>query len=118
LFYVEARLDAGAKLELTDEYAQRAAYVVSGTIDCDGSSYREGTMLVFRDGKSACVVARTPAHVMLLGGAPLDGPRHVWWNFVSSSPERIERAKADWRNRRFPAVPGDDVEFIPLPEIQ
>jgi redox-sensitive bicupin YhaK (pirin superfamily) len=62
------------------------------------------------------VRARTAASVVLLGGAPLDGPRHVWWNFVSSSNERIERAKTEWRERRFPPVPKDDVEFIPLPE--
>jgi redox-sensitive bicupin YhaK (pirin superfamily) len=60
--------------------------------------------------------ARTAAKVALIGGAPLDGQRHVWWNFVSSSRERIERAKADWRERRFPPVPGDDLEFVPLPE--
>jgi len=72
-------------------------------------------MLVFAAGEGASVCAVTAARVMLLGGAPLDGPRHVWWNFVSSSAERIERAKLDWQEDRFAAVPGDD-ERIPLPE--
>jgi redox-sensitive bicupin YhaK (pirin superfamily) len=73
-------------------------------------------MLVFREGAPARIHARAPSRVMLLGGAGLDGERHVFWNFVSSSRERIERAKADWREKRFPKVPGDEVEFIPLPD--
>jgi hypothetical protein len=72
-------------------------------------------MPVFESTADARVVARTPARIMLLGGAPLDGPRHIWWNFVSSSLERIERAKLDWQEQRFAAVPGDD-ERIPLPD--
>jgi len=116
LFYVEARLEPGAVLELPDEYAGRAAYVVDGAVSCDGASHRSSTMLVFRAGQPACIEALEAAQVMLLGGAPLDGERHIFWNFVSSSKERIERAKDDWRSRRFPLVPGDDEEFIPLPE--
>jgi len=116
LFYVEARLERGAVLELPDEHAARAAYVVDGSVSCDGATQRSSAMLVFRAGQPACIQALEPAQVMLLGGAPLDGERHIFWNFVSSSKERIERAKDDWRNRRFPAVPGDDQEFIPLPE--
>jgi redox-sensitive bicupin YhaK (pirin superfamily) len=72
-------------------------------------------MLVIRSGDPVTVTAGGPARVLLLGGAPLDGPRHLWWNFVSSSAERIEQAKADWREGRFPRVPGE-TEFIPLPE--
>jgi redox-sensitive bicupin YhaK (pirin superfamily) len=116
LFYVDADLDRGADLPLPGEYAERAAYVVAGSVSCDGKAHGPGTMLVFRSGLSACITAGAPARVMLLGGAPLDGERHVWWNFVSSSLERLERAKDDWRNGRFPSVPGDEVEFIPLPE--
>jgi redox-sensitive bicupin YhaK (pirin superfamily) len=72
-------------------------------------------MLVFRAGAAASLTALEPARVMLLGGAPLDGERYIKWNFVSSSKQRIERAKDDWRSGRFPRVPGDEVEFIPLP---
>jgi redox-sensitive bicupin YhaK (pirin superfamily) len=116
LFYVEARLERGAKLDLPEEHAERAVYVVAGSIRADGHVRGPSGMLVFRGRTPARIEALELSHVMLLGGAPLDGERHVWWNFVSSSPERIEQAKEDWRSRRFPAVPGDDAEFIPLPE--
>jgi len=116
LFYVDAQLERGAALMLPDEYVGRALYVVSGTIGSDGHAHGAGAMLVFRQGLAACITALEAARVMVLGGAPLDGERHIWWNFVSSSRERIERAKDDWRERRFPTVPGDEVEFIPLPE--
>jgi len=116
LFYVEARLERGARLPLPDEHRRRAAYVVEGAVSVDGKPHRDGAMLVFREGSGAELHALEPSRVMLLGGAPLDGERHIWWNFVSSSLERIERAKEDWRARRFPSVPGDETEFIPLPE--
>lgn len=116
LFYVEAILERGAELELPSEYAGRCAYVVSGTIACDGKPRSEGAMVVFRTGARACITALEPARVMLLGGAPLDGERYMFWNFVSSSKERLERAKAEWKAREFPLVPGDESEFIPLPE--
>jgi uncharacterized OsmC-like protein len=101
LFYVEARIETGADLVLPAEYAGRALYVVSGTVSSDGKPHGEGTMLVFREHTRACVTALEPAHVMLIGGAPLAGERIIWWNFVSSSRERLEQAKDDWRNRRF-----------------
>jgi redox-sensitive bicupin YhaK (pirin superfamily) len=116
LFYVEAQLERGTGIELPDEYRGRAAYVVSGAVSVDGKTHGEGGMLVFREGVSARVQAAEETRVLLLGGAPLDGERHIWWNFVSSSAERIERAKDDWRNGRFPKVPGDETEFMPLPE--
>jgi redox-sensitive bicupin YhaK (pirin superfamily) len=116
LFYVEARLESGAALSLPEEHAGRAAYVVEGSVGCDGETHGPGRMLVFREGAPAQIHASEPSRVMLLGGAPLDGQRQVWWNFVSSSSERIERAKKDWREGRFPKVPGDEVEFIPLPD--
>jgi redox-sensitive bicupin YhaK (pirin superfamily) len=116
LFYVEALLERGAELALPDEYAERAVYVVEGSITCDGRAHGAGTMLIFKPGRAARVCAGEAARIMLLGGAPLDGERHIWWNFVSSSRERIERAKDDWRNGRFDKVPGDEVEYIPLPE--
>ncbi|MCU1277578.1 MAG: pirin [bacterium] len=116
LFYVEAQLERGTRLTVPDEHRGRAAYVVSGVVSADGKSHGEGAMLVFREGVPAGIEALEAARVLLLGGAPLDGERHIWWNFVSSSPERIERAKDDWRNGRFGKVPGDETEFIPLPE--
>lgn len=73
-------------------------------------------MLILRPGADVRVTAEESAHFVVLGGDPLDGERHLWWNFVSSSRERIERAKADWRSGRFPRVPGDEDEFIPLPD--
>ena len=114
--YVHAEIEDGAELPLTDEHAERAAYVVDGELACEGPSYGPGSMLVFRPGARASLRARGAARVMLLGGAPLEGPRHIFWNFVSSSKDRIERAKQEWKRRAFPAVPGDEVEFIPLPD--
>jgi redox-sensitive bicupin YhaK (pirin superfamily) len=113
--YVDARLDAGAELRLPEEYVERAAYVASGSLSCDGERIDSGTMIHFRPNVAAEVRALEVSRVMLLGGAPLDGERHLWWNFVSSSLERIEQAKRDWKEGRFPKVPGDEVEFIPLP---
>jgi redox-sensitive bicupin YhaK (pirin superfamily) len=116
MFYVEARLPAGAQLELPDEHEERATYVVEGSIACDSETFEPGDMLVARPRATLALKALEPSRVMLLGGAPIDGARHIWWNFVSSSEERIERAKRDWKEGRFPKVPGDEVEFIPLPE--
>jgi hypothetical protein len=116
LFYVEALLRRGCELSLPDEHHGRAAYVVSGALAVDGKSHGEGRMVVFREGAPARIRALDAAHVLLLGGAPLDGERHIWWNFVSSSKERIEQASSDWRGGRFPKVPGDETEFIPLPD--
>ncbi|HEY4012899.1 MAG TPA: pirin family protein [Polyangiaceae bacterium] len=113
--YVHARLAPGATLSVDEEHAERAVYVVRGSVECDGRSFCEGTLVVLRPGP-ARVRAAAAADVMLIGGAHLEGTRHIWWNFVASSAERIERAKADWREGRFPKVPGDDEEFIPLPE--
>jgi redox-sensitive bicupin YhaK (pirin superfamily) len=114
--YVHAELDDGADLPLPDEHDERATYVVEGALECEGASYGPGSMLVFRRGASATLQARGASRVMLLGGAALEGSRHIFWNFVSSSKERIERAKEEWKSGGFPKVPGDDVEFIPLPE--
>ena len=114
--YVHARLTAGATLTVDDEHEERAVYVADGAIECDGRRFEAGTMLVLRAGAEVQVTATSAADLMLIGGAPLDGPRHIWWNFVSSSQERIEQAKADWKEGRFGKVPGDEEEFIPLPE--
>jgi redox-sensitive bicupin YhaK (pirin superfamily) len=114
--YVEVHLEAGAQIDLPQDYEERAAYVVDGVVACDGSQGLAGEMIVVRAGAPAVVRGVTDSHLMLLGGAPLEGPRHIWWNFVSSSQERIDRAKRDWKEGRFPKVPGDEAEFIPLPE--
>lgn len=116
LFYVDARLDRDAEIELPQEYRERAVYVVDGAISSDGVAYRPGMMVIFREGLPARLRALEASRVMLLGGAPLDGPRHIWWNFVSSSKDAIEKAKQAWRERAFPAVPGDEQEFVPLPD--
>jgi len=115
MFYAAGTFEPGATLRMPDEYEQRAAYVVDGEIEMAGERHGAGRMVVCAAGAAAELTALTSGHVMLLGGAPLDGPRHIWWNFVSSSLERIERARLDWREERFAAVPGD-VERIPLPD--
>lgn len=114
--YVHARLDAGALLPIDDEHEERAVYVVEGQVTCEGRTFSPGTMFVLRAGTKVAIEAVEPARVMLAGGAKLEGPRHIWWNFVSSSQERIEQAKTEWRERRFAPVKNDDVEYIPLPE--
>jgi redox-sensitive bicupin YhaK (pirin superfamily) len=114
--YVHVLLEAGARLPIDDEHEERAIYVVEGAIHVDGRTFRPGTLVVLRPGTSVIVEADEPSRTMLVGGAKLSGPRHVWWNFVSSSNDRIERAKDDWREQRFPKIPGDDVELMPLPE--
>ncbi|HSN70650.1 MAG TPA: pirin family protein [Steroidobacteraceae bacterium] len=115
MFYLDARMPEGSALDLPAEYDERAIYVVAGAVDAAGESGSVGQMLVFEAGVPIRLTARTPARVMLVGGASMDGPRHIWWNFVSSSEARIERAKRDWREGRFDPVPGE-TEFIPLPE--
>ena len=114
--YAHARLDAGASLPVDEEHEERAVYVVDGSIACSGKTFTEGSMFVLRPGASVSLQALEASNVMLVGGARIDGERHIFWNFVSSSKERLDRAKTDWREQRFPKIPGDDVEFIPLPE--
>jgi hypothetical protein len=113
LCYVHCTLEAGARLPLPEEHAERAVYVVQGAVDVDGVRFEPGRMLVFRPG-AAHLTALAPSLLMLLGGAPL-GPRFIEWNFVSSSRERIEQAKADWRAGRMKLPDLDNGEFIPLP---
>lgn len=115
MFYLHAELAAGASLALPDDHAERAVYVVSGEIAVAGEVYAANSMAVFRTAAPAEIAAPAASRVMLLGGAPIDGERHIWWNFVASTKERIEQAKADWKAGRFPKVPGDD-DFIALPE--
>ena len=115
LFYADVTLAPPARLQVPIEHVERAAYIVAGSIAIDGVAYSAGQLLVLRRGAEVVITASSATRLMLLGGEPLDGPRHVWWNFVSSSHERIEQAKADWRAGRFAPVPGE-TEFIPLPD--
>ena len=104
------------RIAMPTDHAERAAYVVSGTVVHEGVRYPAGRMLVFADGGEPVIAAEDgPARVMLLGGASI-GPRFIWWNLVSSRQERIEQAKADWQSGRMPLPPDDNHEFIPLPE--
>jgi hypothetical protein len=113
--YAAAEIGAGAGLTVPAEHAERALYVFSCEVTLDGAGIPACALVLLDAGRAARVDARTAARLMLLGGEPLDGPRHVWWNFVHSSRERIEQAKEDWRAGRFAPVPGE-TEFIPLPE--
>ncbi len=106
----------GATLPIDADHEERALYLVDGTIDIAGDKFEPGRLLVFKPGDKITVKAVTDAHFVILGGAPMDGPRHIWWNFVSSRKERIEEAKADWKAGHFDKVPGDEIEFIPLPD--
>jgi len=116
IFYVDAQMKDASTLALPEEYEERGAMVVRGTVESGGARHETGAMILFDKGERAEIKASGDARVMLLGGAPLDGPRHVWWNFVSSSHERLERAKADCKAMRLGTIPGDDREFIPLPD--
>jgi redox-sensitive bicupin YhaK (pirin superfamily) len=114
MFYVHWALEAGATANLPAEYAERAAYVAQGIVEIDGKQINEGQMAVFQPGMTVPVTAVTPAIVMLLGGEPV-GERFIEWNFVASSKDRIEAAKADWRAGRMKLPDADHDEFIPLP---
>jgi len=114
MFYVHWALKPGARAQLETEYSERAAYVAQGIVEVDGRQYHEGQMLVFAAGQPVLFTAVTGAIVMLLGGEPI-GERFIEWNFVASSKERIEEAKADWRAGRMKLPDADDKEFIPLP---
>lgn len=113
--YAELSLAAGSGLVLTDEHEERAVYVAEGALAVDGAQVGQGQMAVLEPGGRPTLESASGARAMLVGGAPADGPRHIWWNFVSSSRERIEQAGRDWQAGRFPRVPGE-TEFIPLPE--
>ena len=114
-FYAEVKIAAGGSAPLDNDYEERAVYVVDGEIDVAGDSFEGPRLLIFRPGDCITIRAKTDCRLMFLGGAALEGPRYIWWNFVSSRKERIESAKEDWKQGRFAAVP-DENEFIPLPE--
>ena len=114
MFYVHWRLDAGASAQLPAEYPERAAFITEGAAEVDGQTFEEAQMIVFKPGEPVLFKAVRPATIMLLGGESL-GPRFIEWNFVSSSHDRIEQAKADWRAGRMKLPDLDHEEFIPLP---
>lgn len=114
--FADVMLDAGASVPLDAEYEERALYIVSGELDIAGDRFGPAKLLVFRPSDKITIRAVEKSHFVILGGARMDGPRHIWWNFVSSRKDRIEQAKADWKSGRFDIVPGDEKEFIPLPE--
>lgn len=116
-FYVDAFLEPGATLKMANFAEERAIYIVSGALEVDGTLFDHQRLLVIREGLPVTVKNPTehPVRLMLLGGDIIDGPRHIWWNFVSSSKERIEQAKEEWRTGKFDIVPGDPDEFTPLP---
>jgi redox-sensitive bicupin YhaK (pirin superfamily) len=114
MIYADAQLLPGARLPFDTRYAERAIYTMEGEIAIDGARFGPGHLVVLKRGSSADVRSIVAARFMMLGGEPMDGPRHLWWNFVSSRRERIEQAKSDWTAGRFAAVPGE-TDFIPLP---
>jgi len=114
--FVDVTLKAGSTMPLDAAHEERAIYVIDGEIDIAGDQFAPGRLLVFKPGDTVSVRAVRDSHLVIAGGAPMDGPRHIWWNFVSSRKERIEQAKAEWAAGHFGKVPGDEIEFIPLPE--
>jgi len=121
MFYADVTMEAGAKLPLPDDHEDRGVYVTQGSVMVAGEVFEAGRMMVFRPGDAITLTAgEQGARLMALGGETLNGPRYIWWNFVASSREKIEAAKADWaagewQTGRFQLPPGDDDEFIPLP---
>jgi hypothetical protein len=116
LFYVELHMPAGSRIALPDNYHERALYLLSGKLRAGGTPVAERTMPVFGHGENVMLEAETDCHLVLKGGDPFPEPRFIWWNFVASSEEAIEAAKADWESGKFGKVPGDEIEFIPLPK--
>jgi redox-sensitive bicupin YhaK (pirin superfamily) len=114
-FYADVSLAPGSRFAVPAKHEERALYVVEGDVSIGVGGASAGEMLVLEPGEEVIVRTEVGARLMILGGAPLEGPRHVWWNFVSSRRERIEQAADDWQAGRFAAVPGES-EFIPLPE--
>jgi len=113
--YVDLQMSETGVVQFPKGHQERAVYSAQGAIEVDGIRYPESELLILAPGKDVRIEAPHGARVLVFGGEPLDGPRHLWWNFVSSSKDRIEQAKTDWADGRFAQVPGDD-EFIPLPE--
>ena len=116
LFYLDVALTPGSTFVLAPEHEERAAYLIEGDVAIDGQTWEPGRLLVFAPGRPVAISGPRGARFVVLGGEPMDGPRHIWWNFVSSRKDRIEQAKADWKRNRFDLVVPGETEFIPLPE--
>jgi redox-sensitive bicupin YhaK (pirin superfamily) len=115
LFYADVTLLAGGRIPLPTEHIERGIYIADGSVEVAGDVFEAGRLLVFHHKDPIVISSERGARFMMLGGEPMDGPRYIWWNFVSSSKERIDAAKDDWARARFQIVPGDEKEFIPLP---
>jgi hypothetical protein len=116
--YADVSLQPGAVLPLDTTHEERAIYMVSGAVNIGSDRFPPGQLLVLRPKRAITLrnAENEVTRLVLVGGETMDGPRNIWWNFVSSRPERIEQAKADWKAGRFDIVPGDAEEFIPLPD--
>lgn len=116
LFYVDVHIQPGATVDVPSEYSERGAYIINGRVRINHDPVEPHTLPVFLPQGTIKITAQTQAHLVLLGGEPLPERRFIWWNFVSTSQERIEQARQDWSAGRFGKIPGDDVEFVPLPQ--
>jgi redox-sensitive bicupin YhaK (pirin superfamily) len=114
--YVDVKMQPGSEFVVQPDHPERGLFVVSGEVLCEKDRFGQGDMIILSEGKTPTIHSKEQSRLMLVGGAPLEGKRYMWWNFVASTPERIEQAKLDWKEGRFPLVPGDEQEFIPLPE--
>lgn len=114
--YADVRLAKGKQLPLDRRYDERALYMLSGSIKIAGDSFEPGQLVILRRAAEVLIQADSDAHFMIFGGDPMEGPRYIWWNFVSSRLDRIEQAKEEWSKGQFDTVPGDEEDFIPLPE--
>ncbi|MEM8662723.1 MAG: pirin family protein, partial [Pseudomonadota bacterium] len=114
--YADVALTAGGQFQIEAKYTERAIYILSGALHLDNAVHEAGRLLILRPGEAITVAAQSDARFMVFGGEPMEGPRYIWWNFVSSRRERIEAAKEEWAKGRFDTVPGDEEEFIPLPD--
>ena len=115
MFYAAVTMQQGNKIELTNQYRERALYMIDGDLQIGSARVNKKSMLVFEAGERIFVEAQSASTFMILGGDPLSEQRYIDWNFVSSSKDRIVQAREDWQNQRFGKIPGDDKEFIPLP---
>jgi len=115
IFYLDAQFQRGDSYIVTEEYKERAIYVLDGDVSIGSRSVTSGQMAVFAPGRTITVTSGDAARIVVIGGEPLDGERHLYWNFVSSSKKRIEQAKQQWREQGFEKIPGE-IEFIPLPD--
>ena len=115
--YLELKMKKEASIVIPRTTEERALFLVTGKVEIGGTNYHNRQMMVLRPGSDIRVKGCDDVHLILLGGAVMDGPRYIWWNFVSSSVDRIKSAAEDWRNKKFAIIPGDEEEFIPLPDL-